>query len=185
MRNCLTTLFLTLMVGCMEPTVESKSEKHTSEMLVDEMRITLGGPKTLPLSVTLRGSPSYDGQRNFFTVSFKNESKRTRRIPFEELRRNVITKYLNPATGAELVHNRTPPPKRNGSVEEFAPGEIKTFQVVFEYPTSIASMKDREAVIRFCIKWESQWLRKAAYADDAFDWNGSYELSEEIRILEE
>lgn len=156
-----------------------------TEIVIDGIRLSLSGPETLPLPVVLRDSPAYDGPRNFFKVSLKNESGQPRSLPFDELRRNVVLVYRNPATDAEVVDNRTPPPKLDGSVERLAPGETKTFEVVFEYPAQIATMEKRVAVLQFCVKWEADWLRSTAYAPGAYDWNASYELCNEIRIFDE
>lgn len=156
-----------------------------TEIVIDGIRLSLSGPETLPLSVVLRDSPAYDGPRNFFKVSLKNESHQPRSLPFDELRRNIVLVYRNPATDAEVVDNRTPPPKLDGSVEGLTPGETKTFEVVFEYPAQIATMEKRVAVLQFCIKWETDWLRSAAYASGAYDWNESFELCNEIRLVDE
>jgi hypothetical protein len=159
-------------------------EAYMSEITVKQVRISFSGPETLPLPVVRRGSPKYDGPRNFFTVSLRNDSATKRTLPLPELRENVVMKYQNPATGAEIVDNETPPPDFEGAVEDLAPGETKTFQVVFEYPERIATFKDRVAVLRFCVKWESDWLRRSAYAPGAYDWNESFELCREIRITD-
>ena len=90
-----------------------------------------------------------------------------------------------PDTGAEVVDNRTPPPKLDGAVEKLAPAETKTIEVVFEYPAGIATMKNKVAVLQFCAKWQSEWLRKAAYAPGSYDWNESFEVCSEIRIIDE
>lgn len=156
-----------------------------SEVLIDGIRLSLAGPARLPLAVVLRDSPGFDGPRNFFEVSLKNESSQTRTLPFDELRRNVVLVYRNPATQAEIVDNRTPPPKLDGSVETLSPGATKTFQVAFEYPTSIVTMEKREAALQFCVKWESDWLRHQAYAPGAFDWNASFEVCDELRVVDE
>ena len=66
-----------------------------------------------------------------------------------------------------------------------APGETKSYQVIFEYPAGIATMKNRVAVLQFCAKWDSSWLRKKAYAPNAYDWNESSELCRELRIVED
>lgn len=152
--------------------------------VVKDIRLTLNGPEILPLSVVLRGGAAYDGPRNFFTVALTNESDDSKLLPFDELRRNTVLVYRNLATGAEIIDNRTPPPKRDGSVEKLAPGETKTFQVVFEYPARIATMEDRVAVLQFCAKWEASWLRTSAYTSRAYDWNESFEVCREIRITE-
>lgn len=156
-----------------------------SEIVTKNVRISFTGPEALPLPVVLRDSPAYDGPRTFFTVTLKNESGRKTNLPFDELRRNIVLIYRNPATRAEIIDNRSPPPKLDGSVEELAPGESKKFQVIFDYPAEIATMKDRVALLRFCVKWDNGWLRKAAYAAGAYDWNESFELCNEIRIVEE
>jgi hypothetical protein len=155
-----------------------------SSTVINGIHLSLSGPTTLPLSVVRQDSPDYDGEAAFFTVSLKNESDQTKILPFDELRRNAVTKYRNPATAAEFVDNRTPPPKLDGSVQKLPPGKTKTFEVVFEYPARIATMKDRVAVLWFCVKWESNWLRKTAYAPGAYDWNESFELCREIRIVD-
>lgn len=151
---------------------------------VNGIRLSLAGASALPLAVTSRGSPSYDGPRNFFTVSLENVSTRRLTLPFDELRRNVVRVYRNPSTGAEITDNRTPPPKLDGSVEELAPGETKTFQVIFEYPARLATMEHGVALLHFCVKWESDWLRKSAYAASAYTWNEPFELCQEIRVLD-
>jgi len=156
-----------------------------SELVIKGIRLSLAGAQTLPLSVMRRDTPAYDGPRTFFTVSLKNESDGTRILPLDELRRNVVLVYRNPSTGAEVVDNRTPPPKRDGSVEALAKGEAKTFQVVFAYPQTIAVMRDHVAVLQFCVKWVGSWLRASTYAPGAYDWNESFELCREIRILDE
>jgi hypothetical protein len=156
-----------------------------SETVLKDVRLSLEGPRSLPLAVVLRSSPAYDGPRNFFTVSLKNESARRWRLPLDEIRRNVVLVYRNPVTGGQTIDNRTPPPKMDGSVEDLLPGEIKTFQVVFEYPASIATMKDRVAILQFCVKWDSAWLRKSTYLPDSYDWNESFELCREIQIVDQ
>ena len=156
-----------------------------SDLLINGIRLSLEAPESLPLSVVLRGSPRYDGARNLFTVSLRNESPSRMTLPFDEIRRNSIPVYRNPATGAEIVDNRTPPPKMDGSVETIAPGAVKAFQVVFEYPARIVTMRDRVAVLEFCVKWDAKWLRASAYSPGAYDWNESFEACRQIRIIEE
>jgi hypothetical protein len=156
-----------------------------ADLIVKGIRLSLAGPQTLPLSVVLRSSPAYDGERSFFTVSLTNESGGGRTLPFDELRRNIVLVYRNPSSGAEIIDNRTPPPRRVGVVEELPQGETKTFQVVFAYPESIATMREHVAALQFCVKWESGWLRSSTYAPGAYDWNESFELCREIRILDE
>jgi len=177
--------FLMLLACGTKPNANSHKASLMSETVIKGIRLTFTGPDTLPLSVVLRDSPAYDGPRNFFTVSLKNESGKTKTLPFDEIRENTITKYRNPDTGAEIVDNQTPPPKFNGSVEKLAPGETKTYEAVFEYPASIATMKNKVAVLQFCAKWQSDWLRKAAYAAGSYDWNESFELCREIRIVDQ
>jgi hypothetical protein len=178
-------------VSLVLPALCSKADAGLEEMnfmpetLIDGISLSLSGPKRLPLSVVLRSSPTYDGQRTFFEVSLKNESRHIRSLPFDELRRNVVLVYRNPATNAEIVDNRTPPPKLDGAVERLSPGATKTFQVAFEYPAGIATMEKREAALQFCVKWESDWLRHQAYAPGAFDWNASFEVCDELRVVDE
>ena len=185
MRNRLAAAALVLLLGCVKAGVAREEVSYMTEIVIDGIRLSLSGPETLPLSVVLRDSPAYDGPRNFFKVSLKNESHQPRSLPFDELRRNIVLVYRNPATDAEVVDNRTPPPKLDGSVEGLTPGETKTFEVVFEYPAQIATMEKRVAVLQFCIKWETDWLRSAAYASGAYDWNESFELCNEIRLVDE
>ena len=156
-----------------------------SDQVVNGVRLSLAGPQTLPLAVVRRGSPTFDNARAFFTVSMTNESGGRKTLPFDELRRGVVLVYRNPSTGAELVDNRTPPPKRDGSVEALPPGGTKTFQVVFDYPASIATFKDHVAALQFCVKWESKWLRTETYRPGSYDWNESYEVCHEIHIVDE
>ena len=156
-----------------------------SETIINGVRVSFEGPPELPLSVVLRESPAYDAPRNFFTVLLKNVSGQVKTLPFDEIRRNTITKCRNPTTAAEIVDNSTPPPKRDGAVEELAPGETKSFQVVFEYPPEIVTMKNRLTILHYCVEWKGEWLRKAAYAAGAYDWNESFELCREIRIVED
>lgn len=185
MRNCLAVSALLLMMSCAGLRVESEGEKFMSETIIKDVRVALAGPQKLPLSAALRGGPAYDGPRNFFTVSLTNESRNARTLPFDELRRNIVRIYRNPDMSTEIIDNRTPPPKLDGSVEQLAPGETKTFQVVFDYPASIATMTNHVALLRFCIKWESDWLRKSAYQPGSYDWNESFELCHEIRVIDE
>lgn len=156
-----------------------------SQTVVKNIRVSLAGPETLPLSLVLRDSPAYDGPRNFFTISLKNESGSKKILPFDELRRNIVLIYRNSVTAAEIIDNQSPPPKLDGSVEELVPGETKAFPVIFDYPARIATMSDRIAVLRFCVKWDSVWLRKSAYVLGAYDWNESFELCREIRIVDD
>ncbi len=156
-----------------------------SETVMHTIRLSFDGPESLPLPVVLRDNPAYDGPRNFFTVSLKNESDRRVLLPFDELKRNVVMVYRNPDTGAEEVDNRIPPPKMDGAVEPLEPGETKSFQVVFEYPANLATMKSRVATLEFCVRWKKEWLRDSAYPKGAYDWNESYELCRQIRIIDE
>jgi hypothetical protein len=156
-----------------------------SETVRNQVRISFTGPQELPLGVVLRSSPAYHGPSNFFTITMKNESNHSRTLPFPEIQRNTITIYRNPATGAESIDNRTPPPRMDGAVEVLAPGESKSYQLVFAYPAQIATRKDRVAVLQFCAKWEADWLRRTAYAPGSFDWNESFTLCRELRIVGE
>lgn len=158
---------------------------NMSELLINGIRLSFIGRQVLPLSVILRDSPNYDGASNFFTVSLKNESSSIKALPFDELRRNTITKYKNTETAVEFVNNKVPPPRPHGLIEEFNPGETKSFQVVFEYPTSIVTMHNRVATLQFCVKWQSDWLRKSTYTAGSYDWNESFEICREIRIIDE
>lgn len=154
------------------------------ETKINGIHLSLAGPEKLPLSMVLRSSPTYDGSSNFYTVSLRNDSNRNLKLPFDELSRNTVTKYRDMSTSAEFTDNRTPPPKLDGAVEQFTPGEIKTFQVVFEYPLRIATMNNGIANILFCVKWEGDWLRKSSYVNESFDWNESFELCREICIVD-
>jgi len=185
MRSCVIATTLALLMNGAQPNADLRKGRYMSETVVKEIRISFTGPQTIPLSVALRDSPAYNGPRNFFTVALKNNSRNTKTLPFDELQRNTVTKYRNSVTGAEIIDNRTPPPKLDGSVVKLAPGDTKTFQVVFEYPATIASMKNGVVVLQFCVKWENDWLRKSAYAPGAYDWNESFELCREIRITDE
>jgi hypothetical protein len=153
-----------------------------STTVIKGIRLTLSGPTILQLSVVRRGSPDYNAEATFFTVSLKNESDGPKTLPFDELRRNVALKYRNPVTASEILDNRTPPPKLDGSVQKLLPGKTEKFEVVFDYPAAIAPMKDGVAVLWFCVNWKSDWLRKSAYVDGAYDWNESFELCREVRI---
>lgn len=186
MRSCLVVLaVLVLVAQCAAVDGDSREAQPMSDLLLNGIRLSLDTPEALPLSAVLRGTPKYDAPRTFFTVSLKNESGKKRVLPFDELRRSTVRVYRNPATGAEIVDNRTPPPKRDGSVDEIAPGATRTFQVVFEYPKSIAVMKERVAVLQFCVKWDATWLRANTYTPGSYDWNESFEICRQIRILDE
>lgn len=156
-----------------------------SEIVINNLHLSLQGPQTLPLSVVLRDSPNYDQQKNLFTVLLMNKSDRTRTLPLDELRRNIVRIYRNLATDTELIDNKIPPPKLDGSTEELAQGETKTIQLTFNYPMQIVTMKNKVAVLSFCVKWDGSWLRESAYALGAIDWNESFELCHEIQILDD
>jgi len=156
-----------------------------SEVVINGIQLSLAGPGVLPLSVVLRDSPAYDGPRNFFTVSMKNESGHVKTLPFDELSRNIVLVYRNPATGDEIIDNKTPPPKLDGAVEKLGPGATMEFQVVFAFPDTIAVLEEGKAALQFCVKWEDSWLRSTAYSPESFDWNESFELCREIQIVEE
>jgi hypothetical protein len=130
-----------------------------------------------------RGDPAYDASRNLFTVTLRTDSSRPKTLPLPEISRNSITKYRNPETGVEVVDNRTPPPRLDGAVETLAPGESKQFQVVFEYPARIATSTADVVVLQFCVTWNRDWLRKSAYLPGSYDWNESFEVCREIRIV--
>lgn len=185
MRNCLTPVAALAMTACLNPNVPPVKVSLMSETLRNEVRISFSGPQELPIGTVLRSSPKYHGPSNFFTVTLKNESSKPKKLPFPEIERNTITIYRNPATGAESIDNRTPPPEMDGAVAEFAPGESKSYQVVFEYPADIATRANRVALLHFCVKWDAGWLRGSAYAPGAFDWNESFELCRELRITGE
>ena len=180
MRSCIAALAIALLAA--NPVREVK---NMSEIVVQDVRVTFSGPSSLPLPVVTRGNPAYDAPRNFFTVSLKNESDKTKKLPLPEITQGCITKYRNPDTGAEFVDNRTPPPRLDGAVEALAPGQTKSFQVVFEYQPQIAERKNGGAVIQFCAVWNRDWLRKAAYTAGAYNWNESFELCREVQILDE
>lgn len=156
-----------------------------SELVVEGVRLTLTGPETLPLAAVHPDSPAYDPSRAFFTVALRNESRRRRILPFDELRRNVVLVYRDRSTGAEFVDNRTPPPRRNGAVEELPVGGDKSFQVVFAYPETIARLEDGAAALQFCVRWDRDWLRADEYAPGAYDWNETFELCRELRVVDE
>jgi hypothetical protein len=183
MQNRLGATILAVAVSC--AIANSMGANRMSSTVINGVHLSLSGPDTLPLAVVRRGSPDYDAEAAFFTVSLKNESEDTKTLPFDELRRNVVLNYRNQETAAEYSDNRTPPPKFDGAVQVLPPGKTKKFEVVFDYPAGIATMKNRVAVLWFCVKWESKWLRKSAYAPGAYDWNESFELCREIRIVDE
>lgn len=155
-----------------------------SQITLNGIHLSLTGPSSLPLSVVLRDSPTYDGPRNFFTVSLTNSTSQTLSLPFDEMQRNIALAYREPATREEKVNNQTPPPKMDGAVLQLLPDESKSFQVVFEYPIDLAKMKRGVAEIEFCVRWQKEWLRATAYASNPYDWNESYELCHLIRIVD-
>lgn len=153
-----------------------------SDLLIDGIRVSFSGPQSLPLAVVTRGNPAYDGPRSYFTLTLKNESDRPRSLPFDEISRNTVRVYGNPATRAQVVDNRAPPPKLDGEVEPLAPGGAKSFQIVFAYPAGIATMNQGVADLRFCAKWEAAWLRSTSYQAGSYDWNASFQLCRNLRI---
>ena len=180
MRNRVTAAILALSA------VNAVSQvRNMSETVLQDVVVSLSGPPSLPLAVVTRGDPASDPGQNFFTVSLKNESAKSKRLPLPEISRHCVTKYRNPETGVEIVDNRTPPPRLNGAVETLAPGESKHFQVVFEYPARIATRKATVEILQFCVAWNHDWLRKSAYAPGSYDWNESFEVCREIRIVSE
>lgn len=154
-----------------------------SDTVIDGIRISFSGPDRLPLSVVSRASPSYDAPRNFFTVTLKNESPTSRKLPFDELKRTIVLVYGNPETKQQEIDNKSPPPRRVGIVETVPPGEQREFQVLFEYPAQIAPLKDGSVQLRFCVRWESAWLRSASYPADSYDWNPSFQLCRDLQIV--
>jgi len=169
------------MIGLLSPAL-AKESKPMSETVIDGIRISFTGPDQLPLEVVSRDSPAYDAPRNFFTVTMKNESERSRKLPFDELRRTTVLVYGNPDTKAQEVDNESPPPRRVGLVETLPAGEQRAFQVVFAYPARIAPLKDGAVRLRFCVRWEAAWLRAASYTADAYDWNHSFQLCRDLQI---
>lgn len=156
-----------------------------SDTVIDGIRISFAGPSRLPLSVVSRKSPQYDAKRTFFTVTLKNESPDTHKLPFDELRRTIVLVYGNPETKEQEVDNHSPPPRRVGLVETVPPGEQREFQVVFEYPARIAPLKDGGVHLRFCVRWESAWLRAATYTTERYDWNPSFQLCRDVHVVDE
>ena len=106
-----------------------------------------------------------------------------RKLPLDELKRNIVLAYGNPETKEQEVDNQTPPPRRVGIVETVPPGEQREFQVVFAYPAKIAPLTNDVVNLRFCIRWESTWLRAASYTADAFDWNPAFQLCRNVQIV--
>lgn len=153
-----------------------------SETVIDGIRISFAGPDQLPFKVVSRDSPAYDAPRNFFTVTMKNESPASRKLPFDELRRTIVLVYGNPDTKEQEVDNESPPPRRVGLVEKLPPGEQRQFQVVFAYPARIATLKNGSVRLRFCVRWEAAWLRVASYTADTCDWNQSFQLCRDLQI---
>ncbi len=156
-----------------------------SELEINGIQLSLIGPRTLPLSAVQPGNPNYDAQKGFFTISMKNGSDSDKQIPFDEISRNTVMIYRNPATEKEILDNRVPPPKEEGIVEKFSPGEIKSYQVVFAYPESLAQYENKVAQLQFCVKWDNKWLRVSTYPSNAFDWNESFELCRNIEITDD
>jgi hypothetical protein len=180
MRSGVTAAILAL------TTVQSSSQvRNMSEAVVQDVVVSLAAPQSLPLAVVRRGTPAFDPEQTFFTVLVSNKSDKPKRLPFSEISRNVATKYRNPETGAEVVNNRTPPPRLDGAVETLAPGASKQFQVVFEYPDGIATRQASVEPIQFCVQWNRDWLRQATYTPGSYDWNESFEVCREIRIVNE
>ena len=70
-------------------------------------------------------------------------------------------------------------------VETLAPGASKEFQVVSDYRDSIAAKKENVAIVQFCVSWNREWLRKSTYLRYAYDWNESFELCREVRVVSE
>ncbi len=155
-----------------------------SEVQVDSMRISLTGPASLERSVIERTSPSYDGQQALFKVTITNASGDFRRLPFDELARHVVRVYRHPATKAEWIDNRTPPPKMNGAVIALAPGASRGFPLLFEFPSRLLEQDAKTQQVQFCARWDSTWLREAAYAPQAFDWNQGFEVCTDLRLVD-
>ncbi len=154
-----------------------------SDTVIDGIRISFSGPDSLPLGVVLRGSPAYDAPRNFFTVTLRNESPSSRNLPLDELKRSIVLVYGNPETKEQEIDNKSPPPRRVGIVEMLPPGEQRQFQVIFAYPANIAPIKNGVANLRFCVRWESTWLRAATYPTDSYDWNPTFQLCRDLKIV--
>jgi hypothetical protein len=161
-----------------------KEPMSTSDRVIDGIRVSFSGPQSLPLAVVTRGDPAFDGSRSLFTVTLHNESDRERRLPLDELGRSIVRVYGNPATRAESIDNRTAPPRAVGIVEVLPPGATRDVQVPFAYPASIATLEHGVAQLRFCVRWESGWLRSASYPSGAVDWNPSFELCGDVRIVQ-
>jgi hypothetical protein len=184
-RNRLIGVTVLVAAACAQFREQSSEARSMSTAVVGGIQITLTGPESLPQSAVRPASPTYNPTRGTFTVVLKNETSARKVLPFDEISRNIALVYRNPSTRAELVDNHPPPPKRNGAVEAFAAGASRSFDVIFTYPESIATMKDHIAVLSFCIKWESNWLRAEYYRPKSYDWNESFEVCRQIRVLDE
>lgn len=183
MRDRLAAFILVLLAGCSASDSETTKEQQMSEIIVKGMKVTLNGPEQFMLSQVHPDSLAYDLAAKLYTVSFSNVANEDKRLPFDEISRNIGAVYRDPVSNAELSHHHPPPPKDDGATEIFSPGGTQSFRVNFEYPESIVAMKDGRALLQFCLKWEGSWLRAAAYKPDSFDWNESFELCQEVIIL--
>lgn len=153
------------------------------ETMVRGVRIRFSGAESLPLAVVQRSSPAYDSARNFFTVTMKNESSQTLHLPFDEISRNTVLVYRHPVTHEVSLDNRTPPPRKQGLVTELLPGALQSYQVVFEYPQQMAAIANGVAEVQFCVRWQSDWLRQNSYEPGSYNWNESFELCQQVKIM--
>ena len=156
-----------------------------AEIIVNGMKITLSGSGEFKLSQIHPDSLAYDLGAKLYSVTFSNVSDEDKILPFDELSRTIGFIYRNPVSDEELFDLHPPPPKDDGAVERFSPGSSKSFNLNFEYPESIVTMKDGKAALQFCLKWEDSWLRAAAYKPDSFNWNESFELCQDVIIVQD
>jgi len=96
-------LGVVLLENCAPPNVAFYQASYMSETAVKDIKVSLTGPQTLPLSVLRRGSPAYDPERSFFTVTLENQSRQTKALPFQEIGQNAVLIYRNPQTKREIT----------------------------------------------------------------------------------
>jgi len=172
------------MVACRSIAVNHKVN-NMSSIEKDGVSLTLTGPDALPLAVANRMGSEYNMERCLFQLAVKNVSDTVKNMPYDELKGGTIQVYRRIQDKKEIIDNRTKPPKKKGIVDRFLPGEEKSHSVLFEYQPAIAKYEHNIAKIQFCVKWDAGWLRASSYDSGAVDWNESFELCREIRIIDE
>ena len=151
---------------------------------IDGVTIELSAPVDVPEATIRPDSRIYNADAAAVTVTFRNETGQPLSAPLEEIGNGLVLVYAVAGRGDPIVDNAIPPPPQDGSVITLAPDASHVVRMSFRYPESLMPPRIQEpVVVKFCVRWRQEWLRTKNYRPGIVNWNKSFEVCADVRIL--